>query len=243
MKSYLIVFCLAFSTGLVAQSLYVKSETETKGLPAMVAKMSKSSSEVWMKPGKTKTKTKLMAYTQTQYSTSEGVTILNTADPKCVIISKQELAEDSILNNVYTTDVVVKKTQESRVILGYTCYKTIMTYKAANSEREGVKLTYEMLLWVCPDLKWGNAQAGGLESSKRNSLSVALQRLEGFVLHSETLVKENNMKVIVSTTAISEKSIPDSEFEVAASACKKFLNLKEYNAYLKKQNIKPTGWY
>ena len=242
MKLHLTLVVLALNNLFYAQSLYVKSETEMEGVPAMIAKMSKGTTETWMKPGKTKTKTKLMTYTQTQYNTGEGVIILSTTDPKCVKISKHELSEDSIINNVYTSDVVVKKTNETKTILGYPCTKTIVTYKAANNERDAVKMSYEMTLWVCTSLKFSNNPSVGLESTKRNSLSVALQQIEGFVLRSESLVKENNMKIIVTATAISEKTINDVEFEPTVGACDKFMSLREYNAYLKKQNTKPTGW-
>lgn len=242
MKSLLLLVVLVLNARLFAQSLYVKSETEMEGVPAMVAKMSKGTTETWMKPGKTKTKTKLMTYTQTQYNTGEGVVILSTTDPKCVKISKHELSEDSIINNVYTSDVIVKKTNETKTILGYTCTKTIITYKAANKEREEIKMSYEMTLWVCSSLNFANNSAAGLESTKRNSLGVALQQVEGFVLRSETLVLENNMKIVVTATAISEKTIPDVEFEPTVGACDKSMSLKEYNAYLKKMNSKPTGW-
>jgi hypothetical protein len=242
MKLHLTLVVLALNNLFFAQSLYVKSETEMEGVPAMIAKMSKGTTETWMKPGKTKSKTKLMTYTQTQYNSGEGIIILNTTDPKCVKISKHELSEDSIINNVYTSDVVVKKTNETKTILGYPCTKTIVTYKAANNQRDAVKMSYEMTLWVCTSLKFSNTPSAGLESTKRNSVSVALQQVEGFVLRSETLVKENNMKIIVTATAISEKTIADVEFEPTVGACDKFLNLREYNAYLKKQNTKPTGW-
>ncbi len=242
MKLHLTLVVLALNNLFYAQSLYVKSETEMEGVPAMIAKMSKGTTETWMKPGKTKTKTKLMTYTQTQYNTGEGVIILSTTDPKCVKISKHELSEDSIINNVYTSDVVVIKTNETKTILGYPCTKTIVTYKAANNERDAVKMSYEMTLWVCTSLKFSNNPSVGLESTKRNSLSVALQQIEGFVLRSESLVKENNMKIIVTATAISEKTINDVEFEPTVGACDKFMSLREYNAYLKKQNTKPTGW-
>jgi Domain of unknown function (DUF4412) len=242
MKSLFLLIVFVLNTRLFAQSLYVKSETEMEGVPAMVAKMSKGTTETWMKPGKTKTKTKLMTYTQTQYNTDEGVVILSTVDPKCVKISKRELSEDSIINNVYTSDVIVKKTNETKTILGYTCTKTIITYKAANNERDAVKMSYEMTLWICTALNFANNPTAGFESTKRNSLSVALQQVEGFVLRSETLVRENNMKIIVTATAISEKTIADVEFEPTVGACDKFMSLREYNAFLKKQNIKPTGW-
>lgn len=242
MKLHLTLIVLALNNLFFAQSLYVKSETEMEGMPAMIAKMSKGTTETWMKPGKLKTKTKLMSYTQTQYNTGEGVIILSTVDPKCVKISKHELAGDSVINNVYTSDVVVKKTNETKTILGYPCTKTIVTYKAANNERDAVKMSYEMTLWVCTSLKFSNNPSVGLESTKRNSLSVALQQIEGFVLRSESLVKENNMKIIVTATSISEKTIDDVEFEPTVGACDKFMSLREYNAYLKKQNTKPTGW-
>jgi len=243
MKLHLTLVVLALNNLFFAQSLYVKSETEMEGVPAMVAKMSKGTTETWMKPGKTKTKTQLMTYTQTHYNTGEGVVILNTADPKCVKISKHELSEDSIINTVYTSEVVVKKTNETKNILGYPCTKTIVTYKAANNERDGVKMSYEMTLWVSTSLKSPNYSSTGLECTKRNSLNAALQQVDGFVLRSETLVKENNMKIIVDVKAISEKTIADVEFEPTVGACDKFLNLREFNAYLKKQNTKPTGWY
>ncbi len=242
MKSYLTLTVLLFYQLSFSQSLYVKTETEMEGLPAMIAKMSKSSTETWMKPGKSKTRTKLMTYTQTQYNTENEVLILNTADPKCVKITKHELTEDSIINNVYTSEVVVKKTNETKSILGYPCTKTIITYKAANNERDGIKMSYEMTLWVCTSLKFSNTQSAVLETTKRNSLGVALQQMEGFVLRSETLVKENNMKIIVSATSVSEKTIDDGEFEPKAGACDKFMSLREYNTFLKKQNNKPTGW-
>ena len=235
---FLFLFLTKIST---AQSLSYKSESTIEGMPAMVVKMSKTSSTVYCKNTKTKTVTKTMSYTQTQINEEDKVTIINTSEPTCVVITKTDLQEDSLVNTMYVQDVKITKSAETKKISGYTCTKTTITYKIANTDAKGSSFESEMIIWCTQEIKLPQQQ-NSLEITKQNALTKAMRSLDGFPIQTENIMKSNGMKTIVTVSDVSTKDLDDSVFKIDSKACKKPMSIKEYNQYLLKQNRKPTGW-
>lgn len=228
-------------TNSAAQSLSYKSESTIEGMPAMVVKMSKTSSTVYCKNNKTKTVTKTMSYTQTQITEEDKVTITNTSEPNCVLITKGDLQQDSLVNTMYVKDVKVTKSSETKKISGYTCTKTTILYKVANADAKGSSVESEMTVWCTQEIKLPQ-QENSLEITKQNALTKAMRSLDGFPVQTENVMKSNGMKTIVTVSDVSTKELDDSVFKIDSKACKKPMTIKEYNQYLLKQNRKPTGW-
>ncbi|HQQ95348.1 MAG TPA: hypothetical protein PLQ93_12385 [Bacteroidia bacterium] len=233
---------LLFHTGF-AQGLYYKSVTEMEGVPAMLAKMSKSTSETWCKKGKLKVLTHTPSVSQTQYMDGKTVTIINSNEPTCVLFSQSALLKDSVFSSVYISKVRVEQSSETRKILGYTCSKTILHYQAAQKENKSATTNCEMWVWSCKDLKLPVEALNKPEILQRNSLSEAMMNIEGFVLCSETIMKDSQMKTVTKVTEIQTRDIPDSEFVPGKGLCENPMGLPEYNAYLIRQSKTPTGWH
>ena len=55
-----------------------------------------------------------MLFSQVQITETDKVTIFNSAETNCAIITKAELLEDSLENDVYATEVQIEKTNETK---------------------------------------------------------------------------------------------------------------------------------
>jgi len=243
MKIIISSFCLFCFTYLQSQNLYVKSVTEQSGVPEMIARLTRAKSEQWITANNSKKETQVMSSTQTEYQSKEGVVLINTNEPKCVVISNTELAEDSVLNNVLIANLTIAKTDESEKILGKECKKTVLSYKVANRIQPNLFMNCVMTLWVCESLNSAALLQNDWRYIKMNALDKALQNIKGIVLKSETLVKENNMVSTTKVVEMNEKPIADDVFQVNMKFCKKSMNLKTYNEHLEFENRKATGWH
>ena len=238
MKKITTLVLLTFiSSSVLAQSLFVKTESSVEGMPAMVAKLSKSSSTSFYKDNRVKTEIKTMMFSQVQITETDKVTIFNSAETNCAIITKAELLEDSLENDVYATEVQIEKTNETKKILGYDCVKTIIRYKVANTDSKVVGLESEMTFWTTTAVIIPKTKQPMPELMKKNALTVAIQSVEGFPMQIETWMKANGVKTIGTVTEINTKDIKESEFELDSKKCKKTMNLKEYKKYLLKKKL------
>lgn len=230
--STLFLFFVAFSIEIEAQNLYCKSETEIKGLPSFIAKSAKGTTYAYYTPFKWKTETSTMNSTQVNYVDESGAIVLNDigTDKNCGRFTKEEMLSDSLDTDVITTDVLIKKTDETKKVLGYLCKKVIITYKVAQT----IPLECEMILWCTDEIKYPHISHLP-EINKRNSLSVAIASLNSFPLITETLMKSNRLRTINTVVEINTKEINPGVFLVDMKHCKKSLNMREYKAMLIKR--------
>ncbi|HOZ87876.1 MAG TPA: hypothetical protein PL029_08965 [Bacteroidia bacterium] len=213
-----------------AQNFYFKTEVTIDGVPAMFAKMGKSTTSFYQKGNKIKTASTTMNATQEVITVEDQVTITNKNDPKCVVITRAELVEDSLENDIRSTDVTVEKTTDTEKFLGYTCVKTIVRYKIDG-------FNYQSNYWCTTEIKVPDPGKKPLEYTKRNSLSAAVQQLEGFPLKTETTMAFNDMKTISTVTEVNTKEIDEAVFEPLTGLCKKPINLAAYKQELLRQKI------
>lgn len=236
MKYTFTFLALLLITGaLTAQCLYSKTKVELKGSMAIFSRLVNATSVSYQKNNKVRSITKSMGVTQEIISLSDKVIILNKFSPKCAVITKAELAEDSLENEMPTTDVQIEKTSESQKLLEYDCVKTIIRYKIKG-------MNYETAVWSTKEITVPTPAVKPLESMKRSSYLAALESIEGFVLKTETYMKSSAAKTIVTVIEISTKEFDDSVFEVDDKLCKEPLNLKEYKNELQRQKAsRATG--
>ncbi|MES2678458.1 MAG: hypothetical protein V4635_01175 [Bacteroidota bacterium] len=224
---FVILFAVAFCSG---QNFYFKTEVNIEGVPAMFAKMGKSTSDFYQKGNKIKTASTVMNATQEVISLEDQVTITNTHEPKCALITRAELVEDSLENDVKATDVSAEKTSETEKFLGYTCAKTIVRYKIDGFE-------HQSNYWCTKEINAPKPAKKPLEYTKRNSLFVVMQQLDGFPLKTETIMNFNGMKTISTVTEVNTKEIDDAVFEPLTGLCKKPMNMAAYKQELLRQKI------
>lgn len=223
------LFLFFFISGhLISQNLYFKTKIEIKGSLAIMSKMVNGSSITYQKGSKVRSITKSMGVTQEIISTTDQVIILNKYSPRCAIITKAELAEDSLENDMPTTDIQIEKTKEIDKILEYTCIKTIIRYKIKG-------LSYETLVWSTMDIPVPKPDIKPLESMKQNSYMESLKHIEGFVMKTETYMNASAVKTIATVIEVNTGNIEDSVFEIKDKSCKDPLNLKEYKKELQRQ--------
>lgn len=196
-----------------------------------MSKMMNGSSVTYQKNNKVKSISKSMGVTQEIISLIDKVIILNKYNPKCAIITKAELAEDSLENDMPTTDIQIELASETEKILEYTCIKTIIRYKIKG-------YNYETSVWSTKEVEVPNSVVKPLESMKCSSYLAALQTIDGFVMRTETYMSASAVKTIATVTEVSTNEIEDSVFEVEDKACKKPLNLKEYKKELQIQKAR-----
>ena len=236
---FLFLTILFISGSLAGQCLYFKTKVELKGSLAILSRMVNGSSVTYQKNNKIKSISKSMGVTQEIISVDDKVTILNKFNPKCAVITKAELEEDSLENDMHTTDLQIEHTSESQKLLEYNCVKTIIRYKIKGCN-------YETTVWSTKEINVPRPAVKPLESMKRNSYLAALESIEGFVMKTETHMSASAVKTIVTVIDINFKEIDDSVFEVDDKLCKKPLNLKEYKKELQiqkaNQHISPGGF-
>jgi hypothetical protein len=160
--------------------------------------------------------------------------IASSKEKDCARISRAETLQDSLDNGVIISDVKVQKLDLTFKILGYTCKKAIIQYKT--NQGGAMSTTEEMNVWYTEEIQSWDSKELSIQYMGHNPLEVAMRSLGGAVLKTESYSKSTGITSRVNVTGISKSDIPDEVFKLSPKQCKKYLNLKEYKALVKKRN-------
>jgi hypothetical protein len=173
-------------------------------------------------------------YTMTQLQKHDTLYIANSSEKDCARISRAETLQDSLDPGVIFSEVKVQKLDLTSKILGYTCKKAIIRYKT--NQKGAMSTSEEMSVWYTEEIQSWDSKQSALPYMGHNPLEAAMRSLGGPVLKTESYSKLTGISIRVNVTGISTSEIPEEVFQLGPKQCKKFLNLKEYKALVKKRN-------
>jgi len=202
------------------QDLFMKVESESKGMPFGMDRLAKSTTLAYYRDGQSKVETTIMGKIQTVLTEENRVIVTNP--DLCGVFTKGELMNDGLEDAEYK-DVVVSLSDETKNLLGYTCKKAVIKYKLVGLG----DYNYESIYWYTEELKApDNSDLPSI--IKPNALTEEIGKFGGVVLLTETTMKMSGVKTISRVTKVSTEKISDQVFLIKTKDCEKPKNLEEY---------------
>lgn len=237
MKTFVGLAFLFSTLNAFSQSITFTTETSSTSENAMMNKiLQQANSEIvtYTKADQYLSVMVVSGYTMTQLQKNDTLYIVNSKEKDCARISRSETLQDSLDNGVIISDVKVQKLDLTIKILGYSCKKAIIQYKANQGGTMGVSEV--MSVWYTEEIQSWDSKQSGIQYMGHNPLEAAIRSLGGAVLKTESYSKSTGITTSVNVTGISTSDIPEEVFKLSPKQCKKYLNLKEYKALVKKRN-------
>lgn len=237
MKTYIALAILITTLSSFSQSLTFTTETSSSSENEMINKVLQQSNSKLITYTKGEHYLSVMVmpgYTMTQLQKHDTLYIANSSEKDCARISRAETLQDSLDPGVIFSEVKVQKLDLTSKILGYTCKKAIIRYKT--NQKGAMSTSEEMSVWYTEEIQSWDSKQSALPYMGHNPLEAAMRSLGGPVLKTESYSKLTGISIRVNVTGISTSEIPEEVFQLGPKQCKKFLNLKEYKALVKKRN-------
>jgi hypothetical protein len=204
MKNLFVGILGAFLThNIAAQDDYtLKMTVKTEGLPAEYAAYSEQEIITYVKGRKSKTEISSMMFSTTVYFDGKNLTSLSDimGNKSGYTATKEEIDAHEPEDN---GKPVIEYTGEKKMIAGYECTKAIATTTGKDSRKK------QTVLWITDKIRYdkthSRASGGGMAN---------FGDLKGHPLGMEMTedMQGTEMKIIMTTTEVSTKSLPDSVF-------------------------------